>query len=130
MFTKAIVRIPGANFDAGLTTVSLGRPNFDQVLTQHAAYCQALVECGLTLTALDPLIYPNASWPSSASKLPFPFLNECALVVGADPNIAEHHLTRFRFWIRIPNSITPNDSLRILYMCTVYYNKYNGEIKC
>jgi len=70
LFTKAIVRIPGANFDAGLTTVSLGRPNFDQVLTQHAAYCQALVECGLTLTTLDPdLRHPDSTFVEDAAIL-------------------------------------------------------------
>ncbi len=54
MFTRAIVRIPGSNFDEGLTTVDLGVPHFDEVLYQHARYCDALRECGLELTVLDP----------------------------------------------------------------------------
>ena len=70
MFTKAIVRIPGANFDAGLTTVSLGRPNFDQVLTQHTRYCEALVECGLTLTTLDAdLRFPDSTFVEDTAIL-------------------------------------------------------------
>ena len=52
LFTRAIVRPPGANFSAGLTTVDLGSPNHYLALTQHAAYCKALVSCGLTVTAL------------------------------------------------------------------------------
>jgi len=52
LFTRAIVRPPGANFSAGLTTVDLGIPNHDLALTQHAACCEALVFCGLTVTSL------------------------------------------------------------------------------
>jgi dimethylargininase len=52
LFTRAIVRPPGANFSAGLTTVDLGIPDHNLALTQHAAYCKALVSCGLTVTAL------------------------------------------------------------------------------
>lgn len=52
MFTRAIVRTPAANFAAGLTRVDLGRPNYDLALQQHAAYCRALENCGLTLTRL------------------------------------------------------------------------------
>lgn len=54
MFTRAIVRIPGSNFADGLTTVDLGIPHFDQVLEQHAHYCDALRACGLELSVLEP----------------------------------------------------------------------------
>ena len=54
MLKRAIVRIPGSNFADGLTTVNLGRPHYDRVLSQHARYCDALRECGLELTILDP----------------------------------------------------------------------------
>jgi dimethylargininase len=53
MFTEAIVRIPGRNFDQGLTTVQLGVPRFELVLTQHAEYCAALRGCGLNVTTLE-----------------------------------------------------------------------------
>ena len=63
MFTKAIVRIPGRNFDAGLTTVDFGRPNLELVLAQHAQYCEALRECGLALTTLDAdLRFPDSTF--------------------------------------------------------------------
>ena len=70
MLTKAIVRIPGSNFADGLTTVDLGTPHFDQVLTQHACYCDALRECGLSLTVLDPdLRYPDSTFVEDTAIL-------------------------------------------------------------
>jgi dimethylargininase len=57
------VRTPGNNFDAGLTTASLGRPAFERVLEQHAQYCAALEECGLELTVLEAdLRYPDSTF--------------------------------------------------------------------
>ena len=53
MFKHAIVRIPGENFAQGLTTAQLGAPAYDQVLQQHAGYCDALLACGLGLTTLE-----------------------------------------------------------------------------
>src|SRR5215204_3945531 len=50
--TRAIVRPPGTNFAAGLTTVDLGKPDYSKALQQHAAYCEALRSLGLKLTVL------------------------------------------------------------------------------
>jgi dimethylargininase len=54
MFSKAIVRTPGANFAGGLTTVDLGAPDLERALKQHEAYCQTLESCGLSLIRLAP----------------------------------------------------------------------------
>ena len=56
MFKHAIVRLPGANFADGLTREDLGAPSLPMVLAQHEAYCQALRDCGLSLSTLpaDP----------------------------------------------------------------------------
>lgn len=54
MVSKAIVKQPGKNFAAGLTSVNLGPPVFERALAQHKAYCQALESCGLELIRLDP----------------------------------------------------------------------------
>ena len=63
MFTEAIVRIPGRNFDQGLTTVQLGVPRFELVLTQHAEYCAALRGCGLNVTTLEAdLDHPDSTF--------------------------------------------------------------------
>ena len=70
LFTKAIVRIPGSNFAAGLTTASLGVPQFDDVLAQHALYCEALQGCGLSLTTLDAdLRFPDSTFVEDTAVL-------------------------------------------------------------
>jgi dimethylargininase len=51
---SAIVRPPANNFADGLTTQDFGAPSYDKALQQHAAYCQALLRCGLELTELPP----------------------------------------------------------------------------
>jgi dimethylargininase len=53
MFSRAIVRPPSANFADGLTSVELGLPDYQLALSQHAAYCAALEQCGLELVRLD-----------------------------------------------------------------------------
>lgn len=71
-FEHAIVRLPGANFAAGLTEAGLGAPDLDLALEQHAAYCAALERCGLALTRLpaDPQ-HPDA-----------PFVEDTAVLVA------------------------------------------------
>jgi len=70
VFTRAIVRIPGSNFDAGLTTVDFGRPDFDLVLEQHRLYCKALLDCGLTITTLPAdLRFPDSTFVEDAAIL-------------------------------------------------------------
>lgn len=53
MYTRAIVRRPGRNFASGITTSNLGKPDSGKALEQHAAYCEALIRCGVELTVLD-----------------------------------------------------------------------------
>jgi dimethylargininase len=70
LFTKAIVRIPGSNFAEGLTTVDLGVPHLEAVLKQHAAYCQALQQCGLALTTLEAdLRFPDSTFVEDTAIL-------------------------------------------------------------
>ena len=52
MFRHAIVRLPGANFAQGLTRVELGAPSAELAHDQHRAYCDALRDCGVTITIL------------------------------------------------------------------------------
>lgn len=51
----AIVREPGASFADGLTTASLGAPDYPTMLLQHEAYVSALKDIGLAVTSLPPL---------------------------------------------------------------------------
>jgi dimethylargininase len=61
--SNAIVREPGGNFADGITTVELGRPDYDRAIEQHRAYCAALRQCGLTLTQLGPdEQYPDSTF--------------------------------------------------------------------
>ncbi|KFN49840.1 dimethylarginine dimethylaminohydrolase family protein [Arenimonas composti] len=63
MFTHAIARLPGANYADGLTRVDLGRPDLAETLRQHAAYVDALRDCGLAVEVLpaDPA-YPDGTF--------------------------------------------------------------------
>src|SRR5271154_5111482 len=70
LFKNAIVRIPGSNFAEGLTSVDLGIPGYDRVLQQHSRYCDALRECGLTITTLDAdLNYPDSTFVEDTAVL-------------------------------------------------------------
>ncbi len=53
MYTRAITRKPGKNFADGITTSGLGKPDFEKAVSQHAAYCDALTRCGLSVTVLE-----------------------------------------------------------------------------
>jgi dimethylargininase len=70
LFTNAIVRTPGTNFDAGLTTVDYGAPILDLVLDQHRLYCEALQACGLAITTLAPdLRFPDSTFVEDTAIL-------------------------------------------------------------
>jgi dimethylargininase len=61
MFTHAIARLPGANFDHGLTTAELGEPSYPLMLQQHQAYVEALAQLGLEVILLEEEPdYPDA----------------------------------------------------------------------
>ena len=52
-FTRALLRRPGENFAAGITSAALGAPVLAIALEQHARYAAALTACGLALTMLS-----------------------------------------------------------------------------
>jgi dimethylargininase len=70
VFQRAIVRPPGFNFAEGLTTVELGRPDYELALEQHIHYCSALQRSGLTLISLeaDPR-YPDSTFVEDTAIL-------------------------------------------------------------
>jgi dimethylargininase len=86
--TCAIVRPPGPNFSAGLTTVNLGRPVYEVALKQHADYCEALRSCGLTVNAL-PIDerYPDSTFVEDTAVL----TRHCAIITqpGAETRRGE-----------------------------------------
>lgn len=73
LFDRAVVCVPALSFAEGLTTGELGAPDYDKALQQHAAYCDALERCGLTLTRLDA----DERFPDST------FVEDTAVIPGA-----------------------------------------------
>ena len=60
-FTRALCRRPGPNLGHGLTTSSLGAPDFALARQQHDAYVTTLRDLGLKVTVLDAAAdYPDA----------------------------------------------------------------------
>jgi dimethylargininase len=60
-YSTAIVRLPGENFDEGITSGELGAPDYSKMLDQHKTYVQALRSLGLDVIVLDPLPeFPDA----------------------------------------------------------------------
>ncbi len=54
LFTRAVVRRPARSMVNGLSSSNLGTPNYTIALAQHDAYIEALRNCGLDVTVLDP----------------------------------------------------------------------------
>ena len=70
MIRNAILRRPAANFADGLTTGSLGKPDFVKVTQQYQSYCDALERCGVALTVLeaDPA-HPDSTFVEDTAVL-------------------------------------------------------------
>lgn len=57
-----------------MTTAGLGSPKFERAVAQHAAYCAALEQCGLTVTRLEPdPNYPDSTFVEDTAILAEPF---------------------------------------------------------
>jgi dimethylargininase len=87
-YTRAIVRPPAANLAEGLTSVDLGKPDFAKALEQHARYCEALEQCGLTLTRLpSDGRYPDSTFVEDTAIL----TSRCAIATrpGAASRMGE-----------------------------------------
>jgi dimethylargininase len=62
-FTRAIVRVPARTFAAGLSSAGAGAPDLERALAQHALYVEALRDCGLEVTTLEPDdAYPDSTF--------------------------------------------------------------------
>ncbi|VVS95173.1 amidinotransferase [Desulfoluna spongiiphila] len=88
MFQKAIVRIPCRNFAKGITTQSLGAPDYDTMLAQHTTYTETLKSLGLTVEVLEAEeAYPDAHFVEDTAVV-FP---EAAVITnpGADARKGE-----------------------------------------
>ncbi|WP_319526284.1 N(G),N(G)-dimethylarginine dimethylaminohydrolase [uncultured Desulfosarcina sp.] len=67
-FTHAIVRRPGRDMAAGITTSTLGPPDTAKAMKQFDAYVTVLKDCNLAVTVLKPLDgYPDAHFVEDAA---------------------------------------------------------------
>lgn len=63
MFTNAIVRIPSPSIIDGITSVSLGKPDYDLVMKQHSAYRNTLKKLGLIVEVLpENVLFPDSTF--------------------------------------------------------------------
>ncbi|MEI7844280.1 MAG: N(G),N(G)-dimethylarginine dimethylaminohydrolase [Chloroflexota bacterium] len=70
MFTKAITRLPGINYQNGLTTVDFGIPDYQKTILEHANYLAALKRCGLSLVELPvDLNFPDSTFVEDTAIL-------------------------------------------------------------
>ncbi len=53
MFKNAIVKTPSRSMINGITSATLGQPDYSKALIQHKDYINALKECGLKVTVLE-----------------------------------------------------------------------------
>ena len=90
MFKRAIVRIPARSMTLGLTSASLGLPDYDLAIKQHAAYVKALQSCGVEVISLDAdEDYPDSTFVEDVALL----TRNCAIVTnpGAPSRKGEKH---------------------------------------
>ena len=119
MYTKAIVRRPGKNFAEGITTSTLGKPDFGKALEQHSAYCDALTGCGLELIVLEAdERFPDGCFVEDTAIV----TREVAVITrpGAESRLGEEAeisetLSEFRKieTINIPGNLDGGDVLRV-----------------
>ena len=118
-FTHAITRRPGKEMAAGITTSTLGPPDYTKALDQFDAYVNTLNHCGLSVTVLDPLEgYPDAHFVEDAAVV----TPDVALITnpgatsrkGEVPSIAAA-LQHFRktVWVQPPGTIDGGDVLMV-----------------
>jgi len=79
MFKRAIVRTPGKSMTKGLSNAGLGLPDYELALVQHAAYIEALKECGLDVLVLNAdEQYPDSTFIEDVALL----TRDCAIITN------------------------------------------------
>ena len=119
MFEQAIVRQPGQDFAQGITTSQLGKPAYEKMLAQHAAYTACLRSVGLEITTLDPLTgFPDAYFVEDVAVV----TPDVAVITRpgagarrgeAGPMAAELAKHRPLEWIRAPGTLEGGDVLMV-----------------
>lgn len=79
MFKNAIVRTPCPEMIQGLTSASLGKPDYDLALSQHAKYVEALQSCGLEVKVLEAdSLFPDSTFVEDVALC----THACAIVTN------------------------------------------------
>lgn len=92
-FTRAIVRTPCEKIVEGITSATLGQPDYEKALVQHKEYIKALEYCGLTVTVLPPdNRYPDSTFVEDTALM----TPHCAILTnpGADSRKGEVDIIR------------------------------------
>jgi dimethylargininase len=96
-FTRAIVRPPARTFAAGLSSAAAGPPDLDKALDQHARYMQALRDCGLEVTSLEPdAAYPDSTFVEDTAVM----TERGAIVMRPGAPSREGEVTSMRMCLR------------------------------
>ncbi|MBQ0140161.1 MAG: N(G),N(G)-dimethylarginine dimethylaminohydrolase [Kurthia sp.] len=70
MFNHVIVKKPSKSYVNGLTTSSLGVPNYEELLLQHEKYVSALKYCGVEVIYLEAdEAFPDSTFVEDAAVL-------------------------------------------------------------
>lgn len=88
MFKTAILRKPGPNFATGITTASIGKPDFIKTLLQHSKYTETLIDAGANIRMLKSIEkYPDGTFVEDAAVVTSQF----AVITqpGAEPRRGE-----------------------------------------
>jgi len=120
MFSKAIVKKPCKNLINGITTSTLGKPDYEKVLVQHKKYIEALEQCGLEVTILEAdENYPDSTFVEDTALL----IPECAIISnpGAGSRKGESEFmvdTLKQFYdkvefIKEPGTVEPGDIMKV-----------------
>ena len=90
MFTKAIVRKPCKNMVNGITSSTLGLPDYKNALKQHSEYVKALEKCGLSVTILEgEEEYPDSVFVEDTALL----TPKCAIITNPGANARKGEIT-------------------------------------
>ena len=80
MFQHVIVKTPCSNVLLGITSApELGKPDYQLALSQHAAYIEALKQCGVDVTVLPPdEAFPDSCFVEDVAVV----TRKCAIVTN------------------------------------------------
>lgn len=79
MFTQAIVKTPCRAMVDGISTASLGKPDYQKALAQHTDYIEALKDCGLQVTVLPAdENFPDSTFVEDAALM----TSQCAILTN------------------------------------------------